>query len=51
VRDLTVPELAKLLRIGPARICGMIKRGELRAINTAPAASSKPRYLVLPTDL
>jgi hypothetical protein len=50
-RGLTVPELARLLRIGPARIRTMIRNGELKAVDTSSAASNKPRYVVMPADL
>jgi hypothetical protein len=48
---LTPKELAPLLRMGEDRIRGMIKRGELGAINTASALCGKPRFIVLPHHL
>jgi hypothetical protein len=50
-RGLTPREVAKLLRISPDRVRLMIARGELGAINTAPAHCGRPRYIVLPHHL
>ncbi len=47
---LTVPELAKFLRVGEDTIRGWIRRGELAAINTA-APLAKPRFVILPHHL
>jgi hypothetical protein len=50
-RGLTPNELAKLLRIGPDRVRGLIARGELGALNLASAKCRRPRYVVLPHHL
>ncbi len=47
---LTVPELARFLRVGEDTIRGWIRRGELAAINTA-SPLGKPRFVVLPHHL
>jgi hypothetical protein len=48
---MTPAELARMLRMGRDRILGMIRRGELPAINTAPARCGRPRYVILPDHL
>jgi hypothetical protein len=50
-RALTVREVARLLRISKDRVRSMIVRGELGAVNTAPARCGKPRFVVLPHHL
>jgi hypothetical protein len=50
-RGWTVAELARYVRIGRERLRGMIRRGELGAINTAPARCGRPRYIVFPHHL
>jgi hypothetical protein len=47
----TIPELAKLIRIGPGRIRTMIRNGILGAINTSPVRCGRPRYVILPHHL
>jgi excisionase family DNA binding protein len=44
-------EVAKLLRISPQRVRGMIERGELGALNLGRSRCGKPRYVVLPSHL
>jgi excisionase family DNA binding protein len=48
---LTVPEAARFLRVSPDKVRGWIKRGELRAINTAAVRCGRPRYVILPHHL
>jgi excisionase family DNA binding protein len=50
-RGLTVREVAGFLRIGKDRVRGMVERGELPAINTAPVRCGRPRYVILPEHL
>jgi excisionase family DNA binding protein len=45
----TTIEVARLLRVGQAKVLGWIRSGKLRAVNTA--ESGKARYVVLPCDL
>jgi hypothetical protein len=45
---MTVPELAKLYRIGEEKLRGLIRSGQLGAINTASAKCRNPRYIILP---
>jgi transposase len=46
VAGLTVREVAKRYRVSPDKVRRWIARGELRAINTADALCSKPRWVV-----
>jgi excisionase family DNA binding protein len=48
---LTVPDLARRLRVGQDKVRGWIRRGELRAINTAAALCGRPRWVVQPDAL
>jgi transposase len=48
---LTVAEVARRYRVGEDKVRGWIRRGELRAINTATALCGKPRWVILPDDL
>lgn len=50
-RGFTPRELARLLRISADRVRTMIVRGELGALNLAPAKCGKPRYVILPHHL
>jgi hypothetical protein len=45
---MTVPELAKLYRMGEDKLRGLIRSGQLGAINTASAKCRNPRYVILP---
>ena len=45
---LTTAAVARWYCIGEDRVRAMIESGELAAINTAPVACGKPRYIVLP---
>jgi Helix-turn-helix domain len=50
-RGYTPNELARMLRVGPDKVRAWIARGELRAVNTAAALCSRPRFVVLPEHL
>jgi excisionase family DNA binding protein len=43
---LTVPEVARLLRVSEDKVRGWIERGELRAVNCAARAGGRPRWRV-----
>jgi hypothetical protein len=45
---MTPREFARAFRIGCDRVRGMILRGELGAINVAPARCGRPRFVILP---
>lgn len=45
---LSPRQLARQLGVGPAKIIGWIRRGELRAINVATRLVGKPRYRISP---
>lgn len=47
-RGLTVAEVARKYRVGEDKVRGWIRRGELRAVNTAGARSARPRFVVPP---
>jgi hypothetical protein len=46
-RGLTVAEVARRYRVSPDKVRLWIKKGELRAINTASALCTKPRFVVV----
>jgi hypothetical protein len=48
---LTVREFARRYRVGKDRVLGWIRRGELRAVNTAGVMCGKPRYIIPPEAL
>jgi excisionase family DNA binding protein len=48
-RGLTVPELARLLRVGQDKVRGWIRRGELVATDTG--NPGRPRLVILPEHL
>jgi hypothetical protein len=48
---LTVRDLAHRYRVGPDKIRGWIRRGELRALNTALVECGRPRFVVPPEAL
>lgn len=48
---LTVREVAGRYRVGEDKVRRWIKRGELRAINTAAVACARPRFVVPPEAL
>jgi hypothetical protein len=47
-RGYTVADLALRWRMGADKIRGLIRRGELPAINTSSVRCGKPRFVVLP---
>jgi hypothetical protein len=51
LRGLTVRDVARRYRVNPDKVRGWIKRGELRAVNTASAMCRKPRFVVPPDAL
>jgi hypothetical protein len=50
-RGLTVRDVAKRYRVSPDKVRAWIRRGELAALNTADAASPKPRFIIVPESL
>jgi len=50
-RGLTVRDVARRYRVGEDKVRGWIRRGELRAINTAAVLCGKPRWVVMPEAL
>ena len=50
-RAMTVPELARFLRVGRGKLAKMIRRGELAAVNVAASGCHRPRLVVLPQSL
>jgi hypothetical protein len=48
---LTVADVARRYRIGPDKVRALIRRGELRAINTAGALCGRPRWVCTPDAL
>jgi hypothetical protein len=48
---LTVPEVARRYRIGEDKVRGLIRRGEIIAINTAEKRSGRPRFVITPEAL
>jgi hypothetical protein len=48
---LTPREVARLYRVSPDRVRAWIQTGELKAINTARARCTRPRFIVLPRHL
>jgi transposase len=47
----TVRDVARRYRVGEDKVRGWIRRGELRAINTATVRCGKARYVILPEAL
>jgi hypothetical protein len=45
---LTVPEFARLYRMGQDKVRALIARGELGAVNTTSFLCGKPRWVILP---
>src|SRR5690349_3173410 len=48
---LTVRDVARRYRVGEDKVRGWIRRGELRAVNTADNPCGKPRWVVPPEAL
>ena len=49
--SLTVPEVAKLLRVSPDKVLSWIRSGRLRGFNVAETETSRPKYRVSPEEL
>lgn len=47
-RSLTVNEFAQRYHVGPDKVRGWIRRGELTAINVAASQCRKPRFVITP---
>lgn len=43
-------DVARRLRVSPAKVRAWITAGELRAVDVASATSSRPRLIILPED-
>ena len=43
---LTVRDVARRLRVGEDKVRGWIRRGELRAVNTAAVLCARPRWVI-----
>lgn len=50
-RPLTVPEVAKHLRVSPDKVLGWIRSGALRAYNVTAQENGRPKYRVSREDL
>ena len=50
-RGLTVADVARRYRVSADKVRRWIRRGELHAVNTAAAACTRPRFVVLPEAL
>jgi excisionase family DNA binding protein len=50
-RPMTVPEVAKLLRVSPDKVLSWIRSGRLRGYNIAERENGRPKYRVNPDDL
>jgi len=48
---LTVPEVAKFLRVRPDKVLSWIRSGRLRGYNVAERENGRPKYRVNPEDL
>jgi hypothetical protein len=47
----TVADVARRFRVGEDKVRGWIRRGELRAVNTAFALCGRPRWVITPEAL
>jgi excisionase family DNA binding protein len=50
-RPMTVPEVAKFLRVRPDKVLSWIRSGRLRGYNVAEHETGRPKYRVNPADL
>ncbi len=50
-RPLTVPEVAKFLRVRPNKVLSWIRSGRLRGYNITERENGRPKYRVNPSDL
>ena len=48
---MTVPEVAKLLRVRPDKVLAWIRSGRLRGYNVAEKENGRPKYRINPADL
>ncbi len=48
---LTVPEVARRYRISEDKVRGLIRRGELVAVNTCGQRCGRPRFVITPEAL
>jgi excisionase family DNA binding protein len=48
---LTVPEVAKFLRVRPDKVLSWVRSGRLRGYNVAERENGRPKYRVNPDDL
>ena len=48
---MTVPEVAKFLRVRPDKVLSWIRSGRLRGYNVAEREKGRPKYRVNPSDL
>jgi hypothetical protein len=48
---LTVRDMARRWRVGEDKVRAWIRRGELRALNTAATMCGRPRYVITPDAL
>jgi len=50
-QPLTVPEVARLLRVRQDKVLNWIRRGDLQAFNIADKQKGRPKYRISPEDL
>ncbi len=50
-KPLTVPEVAKFLRVAPTKVLTWIRNGRLRGYNVAEKETGRPKYRINPKDL
>ena len=50
-QPMTVPEVAKFLRVRPDKVLSWIRTGRLRGYNVAERENGRPKYRVNPDDL
>jgi len=50
-QPLTIPEVAKFLRVSPDKVLFWIRSGRLRGYNIAERENGRPKYRVNPDDL
>lgn len=50
-QPMTVPEVAKFLRVRPDKVLAWIRSGRLRGYNVAEQEGGRPSYRVNPSDL
>jgi excisionase family DNA binding protein len=50
-RPMTVPEVAKFLRVRPDKVLSWVRSGRLRGYNVAEKENGRPKYRINPEDL